>query len=101
MNDFDDLPGAGENLSQDHDSQDEAQNTQQTQQPRGGSYADEIFSEKLVARNRIFYIDVKESHNGRFLKVSEKSRGRRSTIMMDQEDVAAFIETLQKAQAQF
>lgn len=86
MNDFDDLPQGGGYDNGGYSS--------------GGSYADEVFSEKLVARSRIFYVDVKESSNGRFLKVSEKSRGRRSTIMMDQEDVQGFIELLQKAQAQ-
>lgn len=66
----------------------------------GGRYADEIFSEKISARMRTFFIDVKQSSNGKFVKISEKSRGgKKSTIMMDAEDVPAFIESLQKAQA--
>ena len=65
---------------------------------RSGDFADEIFSEKIMARFRTFFIDVKESSNGKFLKISEKSRGKKSTIMMDAEDVPAFIEALQKAE---
>ncbi len=65
----------------------------------GGRFADEIFTEKISARMRTFFIDVKESSNGKFVKISEKSRGgQKSTIMMDAEDVPVFIEALQKAQ---
>jgi len=65
----------------------------------GGRFANEIFTEKISAKMRTFFIDVKESSNGKFVKVSEKSRGgQKSTIMMDAEDVPLFIEALQKAQ---
>ncbi len=65
----------------------------------GGRFADEIFSEKIVARMRTFFIDVKQSPNGKFVKVSEKSRGgQKSTIMLDAEDVPAFISALQNAE---
>ncbi len=65
----------------------------------GGRYANEIFTEKISAKMRTFFIDVKESSNGKFVKISEKSRGgQKSTIMMDAEDVPVFIEALQKAQ---
>jgi hypothetical protein len=65
----------------------------------GGRFADEIFSEKISARMRTFFVDVKESSNGKFLKISEKSRGgKKSTIMMDSEDLPAFIEALQNAE---
>jgi len=64
-----------------------------------GRYANEIFTEKISARMRTFFIDVKESSNGKFVKISEKSRGgQKSTIMMDAEDVPVFIEALQKAE---
>jgi len=66
----------------------------------GGSYAKEIFSKQIRAKFRTFYIDLKESGNGRFIKISEKSHGRKSTIMMDSEDVSAMIEALQEVQAQ-
>lgn len=67
-------------------------------QGRGGGYAQELFSKTIHAKFRTFYVDLKESVNGKFLKVSEKSRGRKSTIMMDAEDVPAMIEALQEAQ---
>lgn len=62
-----------------------------------GSYADEVFSTKVATRFRVFYIDLKESSNGKFVKISEKSRGgKRSTIMFDGEDLDAMIEALQE-----
>ena len=65
-----------------------------------GKYADEIFSKTIHAKFRTFYVDLKESSNGKFIKVSEKSRGRKSTIMMDEEDLPAMIEALQEVQKQ-
>ena len=61
----------------------------------------EVFSQKIVAAQRTFFIDVKESPRGRFLKISEKSRGKRSTVMMDAEDVAPFVEAIAKAKEYF
>ncbi len=69
-------------------------------QDGGGRYADELFSKQIRAKFRTFYIDLKESSNGKFIKISEKSHGRKSTIMMDAEDVAPFIEALQEVQGQ-
>jgi len=63
------------------------------------SYPDELHSEKIIAEHRTFFIDLKSSNNGKFVKISEKSRGgKRSTIMMDAEDVPDFIKALQKVQ---
>ena len=57
-----------------------------------GNYAKEIHSVSIHAEQRTFYIDLKESSNGKFLKVSEKSRGgRKTTIMLDAEDIDQFI----------
>ncbi len=67
----------------------------------GGGFAQELFSKTIHAKFRTFYVDLKESKNGKFVKISEKSRGRKSTIMMDQEDVPAIIEALQEVQKQF
>ncbi len=66
----------------------------------GGKYAEEIFTKTIHAKFRTFYVDLKESANGKFVKVSEKSKGRKSTIMMDAEDVPAMIEALQEVQKQ-
>jgi len=65
-----------------------------------GGFAQEIFTRTVHAKFRTFYIDVKQSRNGKFIKISEKSRGRKSTVMMDAEDVPAVIEALQEASKQ-
>ncbi len=63
-----------------------------------GNYASELFSKQIKAKFRTFYVDLKESSNGKFVKISEKSHGRKSTIMMDAEDVPTLIEALQEIQ---
>ena len=51
----------------------------------------------IHARQRTFYIDLKESSHGKFFKVSEKSRGgQKTTIMFDAEDLDQFIEAFQE-----
>ena len=55
-------------------------------------YGKELHSITIHAKQRTFYIDLKESGNGKFFKVSEKSRGgRKTTIMFDAEDLDSFI----------
>ncbi|OGJ61099.1 hypothetical protein A3C52_02525 [Candidatus Peribacteria bacterium RIFCSPHIGHO2_02_FULL_51_15] len=62
-------------------------------------YGEELHSITIRARQRTFYIDLKKSSNGKFLKVSEKSRGgQKSTIIFDIEDLPKFIEALQEMQ---
>ncbi len=78
------------------------QNSETNQPSEGGdrNYADEIYSTKIATKFRVFYIDLKESHNGKFVKISEKSRGgQRSTIMFDGEDIDAFIEAFSEIKA--
>ncbi|MDB4978623.1 MAG: hypothetical protein JWM56_809 [Candidatus Peribacteria bacterium] len=63
----------------------------------GGRFADDIHSVTIHARQRTFYIDLKQSGNGKFFKISEKSRGgQKTTIMFDVEDLDKFIEALQE-----
>jgi len=72
--------------------------------PRGGgnfqgggnrSFANDLHSVTIHAKQRTFYIDLKESGNGKFFKVSEKSRGgQKTTIMFDAEDLDKFIDAL-------
>ena len=67
------------------------------QQSGGGRFSDEVHSVTIHARQRTFYIDLKQSSNGKFFKVSEKSRGgRKTTIMFDSEDLDRFIEAFQE-----
>lgn len=59
------------------------------------SFADDIHSVTIHARQRTFYVDLKQSGNGKFLKISEKSRGgQKTTIMFDVEDLDKMIEAL-------
>lgn len=59
------------------------------------SFADDIHSVTIHARQRTFYIDLKKSGNGKFFKISEKSRGgQKTTIMFDSEDLDQFISAL-------
>jgi hypothetical protein len=54
-------------------------------------FADDIHSITIHAKQRTFYIDLKQSSNGKFFKVSEKSRGgQKTTIMFDAEDLQQF-----------
>ena len=63
----------------------------------GGAYAQDVHSITIRGRQRTFYIDLKQSTNGRFFKVSEKSRGgQKTTIMFDVEDLDKFIEAFQE-----
>lgn len=56
-------------------------------------FGKELHSITIRAKQRTFYVDLKESANGKFFKVSEKSRGgRKTTIMFDAEDLSAFID---------
>lgn len=68
--------------------------------PGGASrYGEELHSITIRARQRTFYIDLKQSGNGKFFKVSEKSRGgQKSTIVFDVEDLPAMIAALQEMQ---
>lgn len=77
-----------------------SQTQKQGQGSSNRSYAEEIASEKIMAKYRTFFIDLKQSVNGKFVKISEKNNGRRSTIMIDAEDVPAFVEALQRIQAE-
>lgn len=55
----------------------------------------EVFSVKLATKFRLFYLDLKKSAQGFFVKVSEKSaKAGRSTIMFDAEDLDDMINAL-------
>ena len=61
------------------------------------SFAQDVHSVTIHARQRTFYIDLKQSGNGKFFKVSEKSRGgQKTTIMFDSEDLDQFIAAFQE-----
>ena len=70
--------------------------------PGGGGasrYGEELHSITIRARQRTFYVDLKQSANGKFFKISEKSRGgQKSTIVFDVEDLPAILGALQEMQ---
>lgn len=82
-----------ENTAPKSDNQDSADSQSPKKQGSDG-YAEEIFSKKIEAKSRTYFIDLKHSMYGKFLKVSERSKGRRSTIMIDEEHIAEFIDAL-------
>lgn len=64
-----------------------------------GGFAKDLHSVTIHGRQRTFYVDLKESGNGKFMKISEKSRGgQKTTIMFDVEDLAPMITALQEMQ---
>jgi hypothetical protein len=71
-----------------------------TSSPYAGErrYSEEVFSKKISAKFRTFFVDVKKNENGHLIKISEKSRGgKKSTVMLDEEDLPAIISALQGA----
>ena len=56
----------------------------------------DLYSNSIKGRKRLFYIDLKESSFGKFIKITEKSRDRKSTVMMDAEDFAPFMQILKE-----
>lgn len=65
----------------------------------GSRYGEELHSVTIRAKQRTFYIDLKQSGSGKFVKVSEKSRGgQKTTIIFDVEDLPAFVSALQEMQ---
>lgn len=70
---------------------------------QGGHYGSnqdstvELYTYKVRGRKRTYFIDLKESVNGKFVKISEKSNGMKRTILIDQEDFAEFFGALVEA----
>ncbi len=63
-------------------------------------FSDELLAKKIKGRQRTFFVDLKQSSNGKFVKISELSRGgQRSTIMFDAEDLDQFLEVFQEIKA--
>ncbi|HDS08935.1 MAG TPA: DNA-binding protein [Firmicutes bacterium] len=55
---------------------------------------EEIFSRELLVENKKFFFDVKENQNGRFLRITEKSWGRKSRIIIPITGVKQIIDIL-------
>ena len=48
--------------------------------------AEELFTHRIQGKRRTFFVDLKQSQQGRYLKLTEKSGGQKRTILMDEED---------------
>ena len=69
-----------------------SQNRSRPPRDSNRAYAEDIHSVSIRTEQRTFYFDLKKSDNGKFVKLSEKSRnGRKSTIMLDGSDIDEFI----------
>ncbi len=55
-----------------------------------------LYSEKVFADRKIFFMDLKENDRGRFVKITEDVRGRRDTIMLPAEALDDFLEALNR-----
>ena len=55
----------------------------------------ELYSQMVKTRSKVFFFDLKENLNGRFLKVTEKSGDKRNTIMIPEEGLEEFVNALQ------
>jgi len=61
-------------------------------------FGEEIFSQKIEARNRTIFVDLKKNANGKFLKVSERLKnGNRNTIMVGEEEMPDFVDAILKS----
>eukprot|EP00976_Prorocentrum_cordatum_P071258 1180254-Prorocentrum_minimum.AAC.6 len=54
----------------------------------------EVVSKTLKVESKLFYLDLKENSRGRYLKISEKAAGTRSTIIVPAMGISWFVEVL-------
>ena len=53
-----------------------------------------LYTEKIFADRKIFFVDLKSNDRGKFLKITEDVRGRRDTIMVPEETLQELIDAL-------
>ncbi len=53
---------------------------------------EELICKTLQVEHKLFYFDLKENPRGRYLKISEKTSGSRSTIIVPSAGVVWFID---------
>lgn len=56
----------------------------------------ELLSQRFEIENKLFFLDLKENPNGRYLKITEKSGDKRSFIIVPQGGLAAFLNEMTK-----
>ncbi|TGL58072.1 DNA-binding protein [Leptospira ognonensis] len=60
----------------------------------------EILTEKIVTQNKTFLVDLKQNQAGFYLKVSEWSNSKKSSIFLPAEGIDRMIEILYKFKSQ-
>ena len=53
-----------------------------------------LYTEKIFADRKFFFVDLKSNYRGKFLKITEVVRGRRDTIMVPEETLQELIDAL-------
>lgn len=61
--------------------------------------SEEIANERLETKRKTFFLDLKRNDRGLFVKISERSGGRRSTVMVPYENVDEFLTKIQALRA--
>jgi thiamine pyrophosphate-dependent acetolactate synthase large subunit-like protein len=70
--------------------------------PRWGDGTETLRSEKLFNRSKkkVYYVDLKENTDGRFLKITEACGGKRDTIVIPEDLADAFIGAVQRVKGE-
>lgn len=56
----------------------------------------EILTEKIVTQNKTFFVDLKKNQAGFYLKVSEWSNSKKSSVFIPAEGIDRMLEILHK-----
>jgi hypothetical protein len=56
----------------------------------------ELFTYKFDVESKTYFFDLKENPNGKFLKITELSNGRRNAIIIPERGIEEFIEYLKR-----
>ncbi len=62
------------------------------------SQDNEIHSVKFDTNHKTFFLDLKESANGKYLKISEKRFGKKTTIIVPEEGVQMLLDGVTEMQ---
>ena len=55
-----------------------------------------LASERIAYERKIFFLDLKENHRGRYLRVTEDVGGRRDAIILPASAFKDFVEALER-----
>jgi hypothetical protein len=64
---------------------------------RDQSVDEELYSKQFQVENKMFYVDLKANTNGMYLKISEKSGGRRHNVFLPAPGLHELKEAIEEA----